>query len=95
MESWAYGDEIYHMNSMYLLPDDAWAYELTPAARNRDRMSLTVLVPDATPDDGPFTPQGSTHVRVVLEDGDLHGPCCHASCSRSPPLVTSSTTIRV
>jgi hypothetical protein len=74
MESWAYGDEIYHMNSMYLLPDDAWAYELTPAAHDRDRMSLTVLVPDATPDDGPFTPQGSTHVRVVLEDGDLPWP---------------------
>ncbi|WP_233624940.1 hypothetical protein [Actinoplanes sp. ATCC 53533] len=59
---------------MYLLPDDAWAYEMTPAARDRGRMSLIVLIPDATPDDGPFTPKGSTHARVVLEEGNLPWP---------------------
>ena len=37
-------------------------------------MSLVVLIPDATPDDGPFTPKGSTHARVVLDDGDLPWP---------------------
>ena len=74
MESWVHADEIYQVNSMYLLPDDAWAYELTPASRDRGRMSLIVLIPDATPDNGPFTPKGSTHARVVLEDGDLPWP---------------------
>jgi hypothetical protein len=50
------------------------AYELTPSACDRGRMSLVVLIPDATPDDGPFTPKGSTHARVVLDDGDLPWP---------------------
>jgi hypothetical protein len=74
MESWVHADEIYQMNSRYLLPDDAWAYEMTPAARDCGRMSLIVVVPDAAPDDGPFTPQGAIHARVVLEDGDLPWP---------------------
>jgi hypothetical protein len=74
MESWVHADEIYHVNSMYLLPDDAWAYEMTPAACDRGRMSLIVLIPDATPDEGPFTPEGSTRARVVVEDGDLPWP---------------------
>ena len=74
MESLVHADEIYRVNSMYLLPDDAWAYEMTPAACDRGRMSLIVLIPDATPDDGPFTPKGSAHARVVLEDGDLPWP---------------------
>jgi hypothetical protein len=79
MESWVHADEIYQVNSMYLLPDDAWAYELTPAACDRGRMSLIVLIPDATPDDGPFTPKARPTPGSSWKTATCRGPCFHAS----------------
>jgi hypothetical protein len=86
VESWTHADEVYEVNSMYLLPDSAWAYEMTPVTADRGRMSLIVLIPDATPDDGPFRPRGSTHAQVVLDDGDLPWP----ALSRFLQVVESS-----
>jgi hypothetical protein len=71
MESLRHAGEVYEVNSMYLLPDDAWTYELTPLPGGLGRASLMVLIPDATPDDGPFTPMSATHARVMAYDGDL------------------------
>ncbi|BCJ64880.1 hypothetical protein GCM10009779_61380 [Polymorphospora rubra] len=60
---------------MYLLPEDAWSYELTgPGGAVGEFVGLAVVIPDATPYDGPFTPMASTHVRVVTDGGQLPWP---------------------
>jgi ribosomal protein L7/L12 len=75
VEHWTHDGEVYEVNSMYLLPDDAWAYELTGPRGNSGRgPGLMVLIPDATPDDGPFTPMAAAHARVLVEDGHLPWP---------------------
>ena len=58
MEVWSHAGKLYEVNSFYCLPEDAWHYELNglsgaPGAGPH----ITVAIPDATPDDGPFTPQ--------------------------------------
>lgn len=72
MEQWAHQGQRYEVNSMYLLPDDAWAYELWPSAGPAGR--LIVLIADATPDDGPFTPLSSAHALVTAEEVSLPWP---------------------
>lgn len=70
MEVWAHDGRLYEVNSYYSLPDDAWQYEL--AGQDGALATgpyLSVLIPDATPDDGPFTPRQAEHVRVVVHDG--------------------------
>ncbi|MGK5672490.1 hypothetical protein ACSNOB_06560 [Micromonospora sp. URMC 106] len=54
MEIWSHGTELYEVNSYYSLPDDAWQYELTGMSEAGGHLS--VVIPDATPEDGPFTP---------------------------------------
>jgi hypothetical protein len=68
VEVWTYGDELFELNSMYALPDDAWSYELTALSGVRGP-GLAVLIPDATPDHAPFTPSGAAHVQVLMTDG--------------------------
>ena len=72
MDQWAYDGATYEVNSMYALPEDAWTYELT--ALCGDDGALAILIPDATPDDGPFTPMDATHARVAASDGPLPWP---------------------
>lgn len=75
VECWTHRGEVYQVNSMYLLPDDAWVYELFgPAGHSGKAPGVIVLIPDATPEDGPFTPMGAPHVRVLVEDGHLPWP---------------------
>jgi hypothetical protein len=66
---------VYELNSMYALPEDAWTYELIgPRGSSGAAASLAVVIPDATPDDGPFTPMRAAYVRVLAEDGLLPWP---------------------
>jgi hypothetical protein len=75
VEQWTHEGGVYEVNSMYLLPDDAWTYELTgPPAISGKAAGLNVLIPDATPDDAPFTPMGAEHARVSMTDGRLPWP---------------------
>ena len=75
VEQWTYNGAVYQVNSMYLLPDGAWTYELTgPHGTSGKVTGLAVVIPDATPDDGPFTPMDSTHAHVVTDDGHLPWP---------------------
>jgi hypothetical protein len=75
VESWTHDNEVYQVNSMYLLPDDAWAHELSgPPGHTGPEPGAMVLIPDATPEDGAFTPMSAAHVRVLLEDGQLPWP---------------------
>ncbi|MCO8277292.1 hypothetical protein M1L60_42620 [Actinoplanes sp. TRM 88003] len=46
--------------SMYSVPGQAWHYE---------GPGLTVIIPDATPGDGPFTPVDASRARVAVADG--------------------------
>ncbi|SCG63483.1 hypothetical protein [Micromonospora coxensis] len=72
MEIWSHGTELYEVNSYYSVPDDAWQYELTgmsPAGGH-----LSVVIPDATPDDGPFTPQPAHRVLVQVGDRQIPWP---------------------
>jgi hypothetical protein len=74
VESLRYAGEVYEVNSMYLVPADAWVYELTSPDSRPKRMSCAVLIPDATPDDGPFTPMSTTHAQAIVQDGVLPWP---------------------
>jgi hypothetical protein len=75
VEYWTHAGEVYEVNSMYLLPDDAWTYELTWAlGASGGAASMSVLIPDATPGDAPFTPMVAAHAVVMTRDGQLSWP---------------------
>lgn len=75
MEEWAHPGRAFEVNSMYLLPDDAWAYELTPSrGQPGPPGGLSVLIADATAHGGPFTPMSPAHARVVVEEVELPWP---------------------
>lgn len=65
----------YQIVSMYLLPQDAWTYELTgPYGTSGPPAGLAVMIPDATPDGGPFTPSDAADATVALASGSLPWP---------------------
>lgn len=72
MDQWAYEGTTYQITSMYLVPEDAWTYELTQPSGNYG--ALAVVIPDATPDDDPFTPMDAAHALVAAGDGPLPWP---------------------
>jgi len=75
MQLWAHDGALYEVNSYYSLPDDAWQYELVGrAGAPTTRSYLIVLIPDATPQDGPFTPSHCEHARVMVHDGQTPWP---------------------
>jgi hypothetical protein len=70
VEAWSHAGKLYEVNSFYCLPEDAWHYELDglsgpPGAGPH----ITVAIPDATPDDGPFTPQPARLAVVHIGEG--------------------------
>lgn len=75
MQLWAHDGTLYEVNSYYSLPDDAWQYELVgPGGAPTTRSYLIVLIPDATPDDGPFTPRHPECARIMVHDGQTPWP---------------------
>ena len=72
VEQWEYDGTTYQINSRYALPADASTYELT--GLSDDDGTLAVVIPDATPDDGPFTPMNATHARVAAGGRPLPWP---------------------
>ncbi|MGN9764810.1 hypothetical protein ACTMS2_06535 [Micromonospora sp. SD12] len=72
MEVWFHGTELYEVSSYYSLPDDAWQYELTGMSEADGHVA--VVIPDATPDDGPFTPQPAHRVLVQVGGGQIPWP---------------------
>jgi hypothetical protein len=78
MNVWAHDGKLYEVNSHYSLPDDAWQYELAGISGSPGTGPyLAVLIPDATPDDGPFTPKQAEHVRALIHDGQAPWPVLH------------------
>jgi hypothetical protein len=74
----AHNGKLYEVNSHYSLPDDAWRYELTGlSGAPGTRPYLIVLIPDATPADGPFTPRHAEDVQVLIHDGQTPWPVLH------------------
>ncbi|MFF7250733.1 hypothetical protein ACFZBU_43535 [Embleya sp. NPDC008237] len=75
MNVWAHDGLLYEVDSGYSLPDDAWRYELAGVSGAPGTGPyLVVIIPDATPDDGPFTPKQAEHVRTVIHDGRTPWP---------------------
>ncbi len=72
VQQWVYDGTSYRMNSMYALPENAWTYELSGPSSSYG--TVAVVVPDTTPDDGPFTPMDASHARVTAGDGELPWP---------------------
>ena len=72
VQVWADNGVMYEINSMYLVPDDAWTYELTGPAGTA--AEIAVVIPDATPHDEQFTPSDSTHAHVAVANGPLPWP---------------------
>jgi hypothetical protein len=72
---WEFDGGVYEVVSFYSVAVDAWTYELTgPAGSSTAMPGLTVIIPDATPDDGSFTASPSASVRVITTDGILPWP---------------------
>lgn len=67
MEIWSHAGVTYQVVSGYSLPDNAWQYELS--GNTGPGPHLAVVVPDATPNDGPFTPMDVDHVVLVVSEG--------------------------
>lgn len=77
MNVWAHDGKLYEVNSYYSLPDDAWQYELVGlSGAPGTGPYLIVLIPDATPDDGPFTPRVAEPVQVI-QHGQTPWPVLH------------------
>ncbi|MEU7802413.1 hypothetical protein AB0B10_24430 [Micromonospora arborensis] len=76
MEVWHHDGKLYEVNSYYSLPDDAWQYELAglTGASGAAGPYVAIVIPDATPDDGPFTPRPAQHALVHLGGGQLPWP---------------------
>ncbi|MGW4294345.1 hypothetical protein ACWEH1_14990 [Micromonospora chersina] len=75
MEVWDHDGKLYEVNSYYSLPDDAWKYELVGlTGAPGTGPYLSVRIPDATPDDGPFTPRPAGDVMVNAGSGDVPWP---------------------
>ncbi|MEV4133517.1 hypothetical protein AB0J72_15265 [Dactylosporangium sp. NPDC049742] len=75
MGVWLHDDKLYEVSSGYSLPDDAWQYELTGlTGAPGTGPYLAITIPDATPDDGPFTPMPAHHVRVRAGGGQVPWP---------------------
>lgn len=75
VEVWDHDGKLYEVNSYYSLPGDAWQYELvglTGAPGTGPYLSVTI--PDATPDDGAFTPRPASNVMVRAGGGDVPWP---------------------
>ncbi|MEU8180519.1 hypothetical protein AB0B85_22915 [Micromonospora sp. NPDC049044] len=65
MDIWEHDGRLYEINSFYSLPDDAWQYELVGlTGAPGTGPCLIVTIPDATRDDGPFTPRPAGDVMV-------------------------------
>ncbi|MEV0570260.1 hypothetical protein [Dactylosporangium sp. NPDC050588] len=75
MEVWLHDDKLYEVSSGYSRPDDAWQYELTGlTGAPGTGPYLEIVIPDATPDDGPFTPKPANHVFVRAAGGQVPWP---------------------
>ncbi|ROO60527.1 hypothetical protein EDC02_2417 [Micromonospora sp. Llam0] len=72
MEEWTYNGTTFQINSMYLLPEDAWTYELTGWYRTSG--GVAVVIPDTTPAGVPFTPADATYAYVAFAGGPLPWP---------------------
>jgi hypothetical protein len=73
VEVWSHDGRLYEVNSYYSLSDNAWQYELVGLTGARGP-HMAVVIPDATPDDGPFTPKPADHVVVSVGDGRTPWP---------------------
>jgi hypothetical protein len=74
MEIWSHDGKLYELTSGYVLPEDAWSYELTGLTGPRGTEPfLSVSIPDATPI-GPFTPRPAERVIVHAGGGVLPWP---------------------
>jgi hypothetical protein len=75
VEEWAYNGMTYQINSMYVLLENAWTYELTgPGGMSGTVAGLTVVIPDTTPDGEQFTPSEETYAYVATASGSLPWP---------------------
>jgi len=70
VDVWSHDGKLYEVASGYSVADDAWHYELTGLTGIPGTGPyLAVAIPDATPDDGPFTPHAAEHALIAVADG--------------------------
>lgn len=70
MDVWDHDGKLYEVNSYYSLPDDAWQYELIGlTGAPGTGPYLAIVIPDVTPDEGPFIPEHAGHALVRVGGG--------------------------
>lgn len=75
VEIWTHDGKHYEVVSFYCLPEDAWCYELDGVSGAPGTgPHITVAIPDATPDDGPFTPKPARLATVHVGAGQTPWP---------------------
>ena len=70
VEVWDHDGKLYEVNSYDSLPDVAWQYELIGlTGAPGTGPYLAIVIPDVTPDAGPFIPRHVGHALVRIGDG--------------------------
>lgn len=70
VEVWDHDGKLYEVNSYYSLPDVAWQYELIGlTGAPGTGPYLAIVIPDVTPDEGPFIPRHVGHALVRIGGG--------------------------
>ncbi|MEV1017481.1 hypothetical protein AB0I95_29845 [Micromonospora sp. NPDC049751] len=88
MDIWDHDGKPYEVNSYYNRPDDAWQYELVGLAGTPGTGPyLIVRIPDATPNDGLFSPRPASDV-VFRTGGKIAFTCRRTSGWRHEAVGT-------
>ncbi|GAA3253363.1 hypothetical protein ACFO1B_45980 [Dactylosporangium siamense] len=75
MEVQRHGGKLYEFASLHSSPDNAWEHELTGlTGAPGTGPCLSIVIPDAAPDDGPFTPMPARHAFVRAGGGQVPWP---------------------
>ncbi|MTD15061.1 hypothetical protein GIS00_14050 [Nakamurella sp. YIM 132087] len=79
MAMWEYDGRRFMYVSGYMLDEGAWHHELSEIG---SEACACIVIPDATPDDGPFTPGASETVILRTAAGTIPWPIWVAFMSR-------------
>ncbi|MET8148265.1 hypothetical protein ACIBSW_30950 [Actinoplanes sp. NPDC049668] len=67
INAWSHGSQRFEVNHFHNGDADSWSYELSEVDPDATENNyLDVRIPDATPENGPFTPMPADHVTLTM-----------------------------
>ena len=70
-KTWEHGKRQFQYVSFYCLPEDAWFHEVSESSGTA---YACLVVPDMTPDDGPFTAGPPANATLRFSEGEIPWP---------------------